>query len=296
MILFAEGWSENFDGPGRRLVFYCKGCNFRCRWCGNPESLSAAPEMLFYPEKSRFAAESCPNGAVQGETLDRSRCARCPERPCLKLWHNRAFEWCGRETTPEELVAEAAAKRSVWGGNGGVTFSGGEATLQAAELVRCCELLREEGISTALESNASTAGFAAAAAAVDYLICDLKCLEPARHRRLTGVDNAPVLANLTAAAVLPVPLHLRMPLIAGENFVPEELTLLTNFMLQLRARRPAGHPLKMEFLRLHQLGLPKYRALGLRCEAESWQAPTREQVAVWVKALGESGLEAEIGG
>jgi len=29
MTIFAQGWSEGFDGPGRRRVYYLKGCNFR---------------------------------------------------------------------------------------------------------------------------------------------------------------------------------------------------------------------------------------------------------------------------
>ena len=34
------------DGPGLRTTFFLKGCPLRCRWCHNPEGLSAAPQRM----------------------------------------------------------------------------------------------------------------------------------------------------------------------------------------------------------------------------------------------------------
>ncbi len=294
MIVFAEGWSDRFDGPGRRYVFYLKGCNFRCRWCGNPESLCGSAEMLFYPEKSAFAAECCPRGAVSGGCLNREACRLCPARDCVELWGNRAFVWCGRSLSPEEIVREALERRTGWGAEGGITFSGGEATLQAPELLRTLELLRENNVHTALESNAGTEGFPMVAAAADYLICDIKALDRALHLRLTGADNTPVLKNLEFAATLPVPLCLRMPLIEGENFLEGELERLVVFLSRLQALRPEGAVLKMEFLRLHHLGEPKYRALGLPYPAFDWKAPSREAAEHWCSVLKERGIAAKV--
>ena len=39
------------DGPGIRTTVFLKGCSLRCIWCHNPESHSAAPELLYTPEK-----------------------------------------------------------------------------------------------------------------------------------------------------------------------------------------------------------------------------------------------------
>jgi len=37
MHLFKRGFSFAVDGPGNRLVYHLRGCNFRCPWCANPE-------------------------------------------------------------------------------------------------------------------------------------------------------------------------------------------------------------------------------------------------------------------
>jgi len=35
--IFKKGFSFAVDGPGNRLVYHLRGCNFRCAWCANPE-------------------------------------------------------------------------------------------------------------------------------------------------------------------------------------------------------------------------------------------------------------------
>jgi pyruvate formate lyase activating enzyme len=283
MRIFARGWSEGFDGPGRRLVYYLKGCNFRCLWCGNPESIAAEPELLFYPEKSAFAAQACPRGAVRGESLDRGACARCINRPCVSEWRDRAFELAGKEISAAEIVDEAQSRRAMLGKDGGVTFSGGEPSLQMDALLEAAAALREKGIAVAVETNASSPRFHELSGRFDTIICDLKCVSAELHRRITGADNRGALANLSSGSGI----NLRIPLIRELNFTAEERERIFQFLLRSR-------PDTVGFLRLHRLGLPKYKALGLSCEAESLTPPERLDVEVYCLRLKEEGIAAEV--
>ena len=244
MRFFATGWSDGFDGPGRRLVLYAKGCNFRCRWCANPEGLSGEPEILFYPSRAALPAKACAHGAVAGTdghaTLDRSMCAACGDRSCVEVWKHPAFEWADLVLSAEDVLERARRARPLFGRAGGVTFGGGEATLLGEELQRTLGALAAEGIDAAVESNASTPVFRALIGSGVRLICDVKCVDGARHREWTGADNDAVLENVMRAARDHERLRVRVPFVTGLNDDEEEMRRIAGYVSELcRARRAA---------------------------------------------------------
>ncbi len=284
MKIFSQGWSNGFDGPGRRLVFYLKGCNFACLWCGNPESISRNDEMLFYPEKSKFATESCPHSAVtEGGVLDRQKCSNCTGRECVNVWHDPAFEISGRDISVDALVEEVLERRELFGADGGVTFSGGEPTLQWDELIAAAERLKREKIHLAIESNATSPHFAELENIFDMIFCDLKCVSRDLHIKMTGISNDQVLKNL----LLPMEKIIRIPLIKELNFTPDEQPNMIDFLKQ-------ANPMRVELLRLHQLGIPKYNALGIKSKAEAMHAPELEEINAFVAQINDCGINCNL--
>lgn len=294
MKLFAQGWSDRRDGPGHRRIYYLKGCNLRCRWCASPESISAGPEPLFYPERTEEAELGylCPHGAVSGRTFQRAFCRNCPDCACRRLKHP-ALEWVGFEVSADALADEISALASGWGDFGGVTFGGGEPSVQAEELAGLLAALRRRGIHTAIESNAATPGFPAVMAEAALTIADLKAGTAATFRACTGGDFALVLDNLAAAAERAEQLLLRIPVITGMNDSDAERNAAAEQLLHLhRLRlRATGEPLNVEILQLHHFGEPKYRALGRNYELAGRPEPDPASIRRLEQQLAANGIQ-----
>ncbi len=219
------------DGPGIRTTVFVKGCNMRCQWCHNPETIAFAPEYLLYPDKC-IGCGMCAQGCFSGARV-----------------------LCGKEMSVPEVAAEALLDRAYYGTEGGVTVSGGEPTCQPQAVSALLAALQAEGIHTAIESNLNCTQdvLAGLLGHCDLLMCDLKLFDDAKHHAYTGVSNQRILANLAFALAWGLPVIVRTPLMAGVNDGVEEIAAITQFL----AQHGAENLLYYEFLPYHSLGLSK---------------------------------------
>ena len=107
---------------------------------------------------------------------------------------------------------------------GGITVSGGEPLRQMEFLTAFFELARSKGVHTALDTAgqpfrpddaAYLADFDRLMKSTSLVILDLKEIDPEKHRRLTGKDNANILAMARHISDLGVPLWIRHVLVPG---------------------------------------------------------------------------------
>ncbi len=162
----------------------------------------------------------------------------------------------GKAYETEAVFSEILSARPMFFDGGGVTFTGGECTLQAQALCPLIERLSREGISVAIESNAATEGFLAVASLCDIVIADYKSADADQLKRCTGAELSLVENNLRAIIAKKY-LHLRLPLIHGFNDSEEDMEKFSAFFESL----PQGR-FDVEILPYHEYGKEKWEKCG----------------------------------
>lgn len=251
------------DGPGIRTTVFLKGCNMRCAWCENPESISSSPQISFAQDRCiacRSCETACPLGAISinsGYPIDKTRCDLC--RACVSACAANALNLIGTWRDVDDLVLELLLDRDYWSGSdGGVTISGGEATLQGDALYELLIKLRDQGVQTVLQTNGNMdwEKLERITQSVDLLQFDLKGIDAPRHRANTGVVNERILANARKLSEGNYPVIFRIPLIPGYNDSTNDLLLLKDFLRSIRARF-------IDVLPYHNLGERKLDLTGM---------------------------------
>jgi pyruvate formate lyase activating enzyme len=196
------------DGPGIRTTVFFKGCPLSCVWCHNPEGKASRPSLSFdaalcRPTKCGVPCLSkCENGSIQKDQLisvDHLQCTSCMS--CCQVCPQTALAPIGREISVDELLYELLIDQPFYQSTGGgVTLSGGEATMQMAFAARLLKTLKSHNIHTALE----TCGYFSyqrfqteMLPYLDLIYFDLKLINEHESRKYTGRSNRLILDNFS---------------------------------------------------------------------------------------------------
>ncbi len=257
------------DGPGLRTTLFLKGCNLRCAWCHNPESIDARPVVQWNKVRCigcRSCNDVCQNGALRlterGIFIAAENCSLCLD--CVEECPSGSLNVKGEDFEVEKLFTELLKDRAYFGEDGGVTISGGEPLLQPEAVTWLLEALKKTGINTALDTAGlvNTDLFLRALQHADLLLYDIKLMDDAEHRRHTGGGNARILDNLVKAAPFLKEsgkrLWIRTPVIPGATDSKENIRAIAVFLAG-----PVGDAVeRWELCAFNNLCLHKYESLG----------------------------------
>lgn len=146
---------------------------------------------------------------------------------------NFACKWCSnadsippdnpkaKDVSISEIYDEIMRSRMMFFDGGGVTFTGGEACMQAEELSELLRMLKASGIHTAIETNGSFSSLRQIAENIDYLIVDFKHYDDSEHIKWIGASNKSVKENIAFFLESGRKIHIRIPVIRGVNDCPD---------------------------------------------------------------------------
>ena len=181
----------------------------------------------------------------------------------------------GKLIEESEVLRRAISERPFFGKRGGVTFSGGEPTVQAEALIPLCRALKEEGIHICLDSQGSIRNrhVDELLSIVDMVLLDCKHMLPKEHQRLTTQTNTNTLLTAEQLRAMGKPVRLRYVFVPGYSDQPEALHALGQHFGGFENIE------RLELLPYHTYGKHKYETLGKPYLLEDGHEPTYEESA-----------------
>lgn len=280
-----------YDGEGIRTCVFLKGCPLRCIWCHNPESYEKSPTLSFSKNKCTLCGRClavCSARTVENGNLhiDRQKCAKCGK--CTENCLCDANEIIGKEMSSTDVIAEVLKDKMFYDSSGGgITVTGGEPSYQPDFTLELLSLAKDEGISLAVETCGigSRDFYEKAADLGATFLYDIKCIDPVRHRELTGSDNARIISNLRYLMSRGADIIIRLPMIPDCNDSDEDIALLASFLNENKGRYRYA-----EIMPYHALGIGKSEKTG-SVSAYAHESASDDEISRWCSAFASHGTD-----
>ena len=189
------------DGPGIRTTVFFKGCPLNCWWCHNPESRQIGIEHRQVQDRKKI-------GELKHEKI-------------------------GQVVTVSDVIDAIKKDRVFYDeSGGGVTFSGGEPTLQIDFLIELLKECKKINIHTAVDTSGFTTkgNLKKLNGLVDLYLYDLKLIDDKLHRKYTSVPNTRIFENLEYLLDTNQNIEIRIPLITGITDTKENIYKILQYI------------------------------------------------------------------
>lgn len=272
------------DGPGIRTEVFLKGCPLQCRWCSNPESMKAQPEVGVNKEvclgvdQCGWCMDKCSKDALIIENkkviaIDREKCTDCLN--CASSCPNDTLKTYGNSMTVEEIMKIVKSDRNYYDkSGGGITLSGGDPLVQwkfSIEILKACKLTN---IHTCIESElfCKRETLDQVLPYTDLIITDIKHMDTQKHKMFTNVGNEIILDNIKYIIKNNAAVILRIPIVPGHNNDDENIRKTAEYI----SKDLNNKIMQLQLLPYRPLGEDKYASLGRNYSMSDQEMINRE--------------------
>ena len=257
------------DGPGNRLVLFLQGCNFNCLSCHNPHTIN-------YCQHCHDCVAGCPTNALQINNdnkvvWDKALCIHCDQ--CTDICSHNASPKTSQYRVSEILQIIRQHRFFI----GGITVSGGEATMQLPFIIELFRAVKEDSELGHLTCFIDSNGYLPEKAWqrvlpwLDGAMIDLKAWQSETHQWLTGRDNHRVIRTIHSLADAGKLHELRLLHIPEKSDLEREIGSIARLIREL----PEDVQIRLNAFQHH----------GVTGEALSWKICNKDDILAFYQQL-----------
>lgn len=283
------------DGQGIRTTIFFKGCPLKCKWCQNPEGLSANRRPIYF-EKRCIHCKRCQEVANEGQIEFKNN------RPYFNLQYSGDFDnliracpsnaicYDSQEYDIDSLMEKIKDDEVFYKYGGGVTFSGGEPLMQGEFLVKILKRCQQEGIHCALETTlfAPLELIKEVLLYLDLIYIDLKVFDDDKHKEYTNVSSKLIKENLEYVLTNKpkAKIIIRTPLIPTMTATDDNIISIAKYLKEL------DPTVNYELLNYNPLASSKYELVDLQYElGNKYKMFTKEEMEHFYQLVYQTGLK-----
>lgn len=161
--------------------------------------------------------------------------------------------------------------------SGGITVTGGEPLLQIDFVTELFKVAKAHGIHTALDTSGitfnpeNTENINKLLKYTDLVLLDIKHIDDAEHKKLTGASNKNILAFAQYLSEKQIPVWIR-------HVVVKDITLNEKYLKELGKFLATLNNIKaLDVLPYHNMAIPKYESLGINYPLKNTPPTSKEE-------------------